>query len=187
MLALQGTGVDFALAANGANSVTVSSGGSAVFPLLLTSDAGTPGTAALACSGAPANAICMVEPSSVPLGGTATISATVETGVTAAAMLQERPDRQTRGVWWAMVLPLALFGTARGRRRFAIVRMALLAGMALVLASGCGSGRTIPPSGGGGSGGSGSGPVTPSGTYTITVSATSAGLTRSVASTLVVQ
>jgi hypothetical protein len=57
--------------------------------------------------------------------------------------------------------------------------------LGLIVLVGCGSGRLIPPPGGGGGGGGGS-PVTPSGTYSIVVSATSAGLTRSVTMTLVV-
>jgi hypothetical protein len=55
----------------------------------------------------------------------------------------------------------------------------------LLLLAGCGSSRTIP-AGGGGSG-TGSAPLTPSGSYTIVVSGTSAGLVRVVDLTLVVQ
>jgi hypothetical protein len=182
---LEGVGVDFTLNANGASSVTVASGVSAAYPLLLTSAADIPGSATLACTGAPANATCLVVPSSVPLGGTTTITATVETGVSASAASSVPTDaaRRSRGAWWVIALPLALaFPNRRRLRRplSALLPIALLLG-----AAGCGAGRIIPGSGGSGP----TAPVTPtpSGSYPITVSATSAGLTRSVTLTLVVQ
>jgi len=58
----------------------------------------------------------------------------------------------------------------------------------LASVTGCGSDRLIPNSGtGGGGSGGGSSYPTPSGTYNLTVSAASAGLTRSVPLTLIVQ
>jgi hypothetical protein len=97
--------------------------------------------------------------------------------------------RRSPGAWWAVALPAGLVLTGLRRRRrvpcLALLSMALLLGF--LCAAGCGSGRLIPGSGGGSGG---SGPpvtVTPSGTYTITVNAMSAGLTRSVALTLVVR
>lgn len=178
-LALQGTGVDFALSAAGAASVTVTSGGTAVFPLLLSSAAGVPGVAALTCAGAPTNATCVVEPSSAPLGSTASIAVTVATGVNASAAL-----RPTRVLWWALVLPIAL---VRPRsRRTPRMGLLLLAVCGLLCATGCGSGRLIPAS----SASTVTGPTpvtTPAGSYPITVSAGSAGLTRTVSLTLVVQ
>ena len=172
VLPLAGTGVDFSLAANGSTSVTVSSGGAAVFPLLLSSAAGIPGTATLGCTGAPANSTCVVTPASAGLGVATTISLTVETGVTLASVT--RPE----GVWWVLVLPMVLpFRRLRFRGLWMFV--------GLMVVAGCGSGRTIPPGGGGGGGGGG--PVTPSGTYSIVASATSAGLTRSVPLTMVVK
>jgi len=190
-ITLQGVGVDFTLHPNGAASVTVASGESAVYPLLLSSAADVPGSATLACTGAPATATCLVVPSSVPLGGTTTLTATVETGVSTSAALSAPADAAThssRGAWWAMVLPLALAVSDRRRRRgrrprSTLFRLTLLLG--LLYATGCGAGRLIP---GSGAPGATSTPTpTPSGTYTITVTATSAGLTRSVALTLVVQ
>ena len=50
---LSGTGVDFALTPAGMTSVTVSSGTSATFPLLLTSMSGLSGNVALSCTGTP--------------------------------------------------------------------------------------------------------------------------------------
>jgi len=56
---------------------------------------------------------------------------------------------------------------------------------ALTFLAGCGAAREIPGSGGGGGGSSSS--TTPPGTYNLTVSASAAGITRSVSLTLVVQ
>ncbi len=185
---LTGVGIDFTLMANGASSVTVASGASAVYPLLLSSVAGTPGTAALTCIGAPANATCTVVPSSVPLGGTATIAATVETGVSTNASLPV-PSHSHRE-WWATLLPLGFLvsrmSLLRSRPTALRALLSLILTASLFSSIGCGSGRIIP----GGGGGSGTGPpspLTPNGSYIITVSATSAGLTRSVAVTLVVK
>jgi hypothetical protein len=180
---LTGTGVDFSLAANGATSVTVASGGTAVYPLLLNSAAATPGTAVLACTGAPANSTCTVTPAGVALGTAATISVTVQTGVTVAAL--SAPLFGGGRVWWAMVIPVLLPFAVKRRRRAAGLLMVLAMACLLGL-SGCGSGRTIPPGDGGGGGGT---PpvVTPSGTYSIVATATSAGLARSVPLTLVVK
>jgi hypothetical protein len=57
----------------------------------------------------------------------------------------------------------------------------------LLAASGCGAGRLIPASGGPGSGSGSTNSVTPVGTYNIVVSGSSAGLTRTLNLTLVVQ
>ena len=187
---LQGVGIDFTLNANGATSVSVTSGQSAAFPLLLTSAAGLPGSATLSCSGTPLNATCVVVPVSVPLGGTTTLTATVETGVSAATALGLPPgpmERRSNGGWWTIALPALLaFSRRRWRERMGSRGLiVLIVAVCLFGAAGCGSGRLIP-----GSPASPTNPTptpTPSGTYPITVSATSAGLTRSVMLTLVVK
>lgn len=176
-LPLQGTGVDLLLNANGATTVTIGSGDAAVYPLLLSGAVGTPGTATLACTGAPANATCVVTPSSAPLSGTTTVSLTVDTGVKVAVL--ERGPAGRNIIWWAcLALPIVLPFVRRRRLQL------LCLSCALMLTAGCGSGRTIP-----GDGGGGDGPpvITPSGTYPIIASATSAGLTRSITLTLVVR
>ncbi|HEU5341074.1 choice-of-anchor D domain-containing protein [Edaphobacter sp.] len=174
VLALSGTGVDFSLANDGNASQTVQSGQSAIFPLLLTSAAGTPGTAVFTCTGAPANSTCNVTPGSIALGSTSTISVTVQTGVGSTS----DASGAHRSLWLTILLPLGLAGFRRRR----LAGMALLCGLLVV--SGCGSGRIIPPGGGSGSP---SGAKTPAGTYNVAVSATSAGLTRATHLTLTVQ
>ena len=112
-LQLTGTGVDFALTANGSTTQPSSAGVEAVYPLLLSSAAGVPGTVAFACSGVPAYATCVVSPSSPALGGTATITVTVATSV-ASLSWPQHPGGQTQ-TWLALLLPLWLLGL--GRRR----------------------------------------------------------------------
>ena len=65
---LTGTAIDFTLAADGPTTLTVVSGKSAAFPLLLSTPASLTGTITLACSGAPANSVCTLSPGTIPLG-----------------------------------------------------------------------------------------------------------------------
>ncbi len=181
---LTGTGIDYTLATNGATSVTVSSGATATYPLLLSSLQGISGSVSLACSGAPANSVCTVNPSTENLGGTYTISVTVQTGQTQASNLAPRSPfdpSNTPAYLACLAFPLACLARKRRlpRMLLAIVILAALASLA-----GCGSSREIPGSGGGGGGSSS---TTPPGTYNLTVSASAAGLTHSVNLTLVVQ
>jgi hypothetical protein len=175
-LQLSGTGVDFALNANGSTTQTIAAGAQAVYPLLLTSVAGLPGTVAFACTGVPAYSTCVVTPASAALGGTSTVTVTVATDIAAMHWPGDRPV-----VWFAMVLPVGLVGFGRRRTR----RLGVIAMMCgVVVLGGCGVSRVIPLTS---VGGGGSSTPTPSGTYNLTVSGAGAGLTRSVALTLVVQ
>jgi hypothetical protein len=179
ILQLTGTGVDFALNANGSTTQTSSAGVEAVYSLLLSSAAGVPGTVAFTCSDVPANATCTVTPSSSALGGTATITVTVATSV-AAVELRWPGERHL--LWLATLLPLGLLGLGRRRTR----RLGALAMLCCVLlAAGCAASRMIPEA-------TSSSPVTPaaptpSGSYNIVVSGTSVGLTHSINLTLIVQ
>jgi hypothetical protein len=182
---LQGTGVDFTLAPNGPTTQTIpGTNGIATFPLLLSSVSGVTTTASLACSGAPAHTTCMVTPSSTALGSAVTVSVVVQTGVAHAAA---RPSRDELPGWLpsravvlvAMVLPWMCFAR-RVRRRW--VTLMVLVVMSVVAGMGCGTARVVPTDGGG----TASTP-TPSGTYNLTVTATSVGVMRSVGLTLVVQ
>jgi hypothetical protein len=177
--ALQGTGVDFVLAANGPTTATISgTNGSATFPLLLSSVSTVTTSAAIACSGAPAHTTCVVTPSSLALGSTVNVSAVVETGVTGAALGGSRDELpwMRAVVVFAVALPLVFV-----RRRRWMGLLGLL-GLMVVL-GGCGTGRVVPTDSG-----TGTAPTpTPTGTYNLTVAATSAGVTHSVGLTLVVQ
>jgi Abnormal spindle-like microcephaly-assoc'd, ASPM-SPD-2-Hydin len=182
---LSGTGIDFALTATGATSTTVAgSGASVTYAMQLSSIAGLSGNVALSCTGAPANSTCTVVPNVASLGTTTPISVTVETAVASVAALAEpaRPLRAAnaaRVLLLALLLPVAFFQ----RRRYPRLARLLVLICALGVLSSCGTGRAIPDTGTTG----GSGTPTPGGTSTLTVSASAAGLTHSVALTLVVQ
>ncbi|GAC1419938.1 MAG: hypothetical protein NVSMB62_13290 [Acidobacteriaceae bacterium] len=192
-IALTGTGIDFALAPNGPTSFTITAGQQAVYPLLLSSAAGVPGSVTFTCAPIPAHATCDVNPATASLGGTTTIAVTVATSVAGARLhapfafpaLPGSPET----IVFATLLPLGLTA-ARRRMTAARLRAALGAAtlLSLLLIAGCSANRLIPgsgtPPGGGGTGGAA---PTPAGTYTLTITATSAGLTRTVDLTLNVQ
>jgi hypothetical protein len=182
ILQLAGTGVDFMLSPNGSSIITVTSGKSAVYPLLLTSAATIPGTATFTCTGSPVDATCDVTPSSIALGSTTTVSVTIGTGVASASLSPPRLPGQRRSIWLAALLPLGLLVLWRTRLP-RLTSFALLC--LLIVTSGCGSGRVIPPPGYPNQ--PPAAPVTPAGTYAIIVSANSAGLTRALNLTLIVQ
>ena len=186
---LSAVGIDYALTTSGAASATIASGATATYSLQLTSLQGLSGAVAFSCSGAPAGSVCTVNPSVANLGETEPITATVQTGQSqTAALVRPHLGAKPWSSHGAPVLAL-LFATPLAflRRRRSLARLVL---PILLLATfgglcGCGSTRIIP--GNGGSGGGGSSSQIPSGTYTITVSASAAGLTHSVNVTLVVQ
>jgi hypothetical protein len=175
--ALTGTGIDFTLAANGPTTATLSSGSIATYSLLLSSLPALSGNVAFTCTGAPANSICTVAPTVGSLGGTQTIAVTVQTGVTVVELTP--PHRTFIYLALLLLLPLAF------RKRRAIRAQALLLLCGLVALSGCGSAaRIIPPAS---SGGGGTGLITPSGSYNLTVSGASSGVTHNLGLTLTVQ
>jgi hypothetical protein len=179
-VALSGMGVDFALAANGPVTQTIAAGGSATYALLLTGQAGVPGTAAMACVGAPANASCTVTPTGPTIAGTTLVTVTLATN-SAGVEMPVRPGERGPSVWFALVLPVALVLMGRARLR-PILAVLVICGV--VGLGGCSASRLVPATSVSSGGGGG---ATPKGTYTVTVSGASAGLTRSVGLTLVVQ
>jgi hypothetical protein len=182
-LQLTGSGVAFTLGPDGNTSVTVTSGQSAVFPLLLTSAPNVSGTVTIACMALPANATCNVTPASVALGNTTTVSMTILTGVATTSSVAPLLHKGNSVLWLATLLPLGLLALRRHR----LPRLAAAALLCVLIAGyGCGAGREIPLVSSPGSGAS-AGPPTPAGTYTVVASANSAGFTSSVNLTLIVQ
>jgi hypothetical protein len=154
----------------------VTAGSQAVYSLLLSSVAGLTGAVTFTCGPVPAHATCVVNPSPGALGGTQTIAVTVATSVVGAGL--RWPGRR-QVVWLAGLFPLGLVVLRRrGLRGVAVLGC-------LLLVAGCGQSRLIPQTEAT-TGGSTASP-TPVGTYNLTVAGTSAGLTRSVGLTLMVQ
>jgi hypothetical protein len=118
-----------------------------------------------------------VNPATAALGGTTPITVTIATSVASLQMPGEGS-----AYWLAGLLPLGLLGLARGRKR-RLGAVAMLGCVAMTMA-GCGASRLIPAT----NFGSGTSVApTPDGTYNVVVSGVSAGLTRSVGLTVVVQ
>ena len=163
-------------------TVTVSQGGTATYTLQLSSLGGTfTAPITFACTGLPRNTSASFTPAVVvPGSGTTTVTLKVVTRTVVALI----PGRRSGALWWtAMFLPvfggLIFAGKASSRRHMAVI----LALLGLVLLASCGGGN-----------GGGSPPIvpppdtaTPTGTYTLTVTATSSGVSHSTDLTLIVQ
>jgi hypothetical protein len=172
---LSGMGIDFSFAATGPSSVTISNGQSAAYALLLRPSVNTSDGVTFACSGAPVATKCTITPQYRDLSATGTVTVTLLTGTTANAI--------TGTTLLLSLVPLPLW--LMRRRVTHGMALALMAIVFLAGVQGCGSGKKMVDDGSsGGSGGSG---TTPSGSYTITVSATAGGVTHTVPLTLKVQ
>jgi len=155
--AFTGIGVDFTFAVSGPSTQTISgSGATGGYAVLLTPAAGIFGTAAITCSGAPANATCTVSPASVDLASSATL-------------IQVNLATATKHAVPSPVKPLALafvpFLVLLSRRRARATLCALLVLCAGL--GGCLAPRLIPS----GQTTTTGGIPTPAGTYTLTVTA----------------
>jgi len=180
-LTLSGIGVDYTLEPDGPVTLTIPAGASATYALLLRGAAGLPGLATMKCTGAPAYATCTVSPGAPGIAGTTLMTVTIATS-SADLHMPARPGERRNEVWLAGLLPIGLLCLSRARLRGCIALIILCGVTALI---GCSVARLIPATGLGDAV-SGGGP-TPKGTYNLTVSGSSAGLTRSVGLTLVVQ
>jgi len=170
---LVGVGIDFTFVATSATTMTVASGTTATYTLLLTAPAGVSGAAAMDCTGRPSHGLCTVTPSPVTLNGATVVIVTVQTGLAAASV--------ARPVFWeergVVVLGLMLPVLFLRRRRLPVMLVVLV-----MMVGGCGAGRQIPAGGL-----TGAPTPTPSGSYNLVVSGSSAGVSHSVGLTLAVQ
>jgi hypothetical protein len=186
------------VAITGSASQTVASGQQATFTLVI-SPVGSGATFVLSCGTLPANALCLFSPASETLNagtqGNVAVEFSTGNGTTARLVRpgNDKPDlvraktakfRLDRfGFRSALTLAcgLLLFPLASRRRRRMLL-LAILAAFMLFGVSSC----TSSGGGTGGTGKQGGGSNTPPGTYTIPVSVTSMGVTRSVNLTLTV-
>ena len=179
-IALSGTGTDLLIspAEGSATTATINAGQTATYQLVISPE-GFAGSVSMSCTGAPAQATCSVTPSSVTLDGTNPATVEVRVSTTAPSMLGPPLGPQPGQPWLLWLVALAMLASlvqaVRRRRALAGFVAALLF---VVLWSSCGEGAAPPsPIGGGG---------TPAGTYTLTVTATSDGITRNIPLTLTV-
>jgi hypothetical protein len=175
-----GTAPTFALntGSGGSLTSTVAKGTIASYSLALTATPGFSGTASLTCSGAPQYATCSPSPSTIALTNGATIPFTV--AVTTQSTTASAALRDAGLFCGAGMLALCFLVPRRLRGRFfAIACLALVIGTL----SACGGG-------GSGSGGGSQQPTvnyTPSGTYQLTLTATSGNTKVTQTLTLTVQ
>lgn len=191
--ALTGVGISYDLLPISSTSMTISSGDTANYSLQLVPANGSIGSATFSCANLPPNSTCTVSPATASLSAPSNIQATIATGVSASSGRSEKIRRADFSGWlpWPIGLLLVVLPLrgirSRGRkfdmRKFRILVLLLfLAVLAGITACGVGGGPL----------GKASNPLqgtslTPSGTYTVTVSAAAGGLEKSVDLTLQVQ
>ncbi|HYK37560.1 choice-of-anchor D domain-containing protein [Alloacidobacterium sp.] len=189
-VALSGVGEDFQLTVMGQSSAVIVSGQIATYSIQVVPVSGSAGTLTLGCTGVPPSATCTLNPATLVLAGGVTGSATVtiQTGIanTSPAI---RSYWQRAGIALAALLPGALLGFRKRRARMPAYFTVLIAtslGLVLLLPSACGAqasggGTTTTPTS------PTQGVTTPSGVYTLNITASVPGLQRNVPLTLTVQ
>lgn len=164
----------------GSTTATVSSGQSATYALSLSGGPGFSGTVTLTCTGAPQNAACSIAPATEILspGGSANFTVTVSTGAAKTAYLPQgqRPVMAALGFLSFLSLPVLLLL----RKQLPTRTLMLSAATAFLL-----SGLTACGSNGGSQAGTSA--ATVPGTYTLTVTASTASAAVTQTLTLVVQ
>ncbi len=195
-MALSGTGEAPPLAITappgGSTTATVAAGQPAIYNLAMAAGPGFSGPVTLACSGAPANASCTLDPASLTLaaGASASFTVTVKTAAhtvahtsTQIAPRSAPGDPRTRYAGASLLSLTAMFALFRLRRRAWSLGLGLCLLIACTLAvGGCGGGvsdRSTPAPA--------SAALTAPGTYTLTVTASAATASLTQKLTLVVQ
>jgi hypothetical protein len=175
---------DFAITGPPTASQTVSAGQSAMFSMSLTPVGSFSGTVSLGCAITPAPTpapTCTLSASSVQFNGGAAQTVTVTAGTTAPVSTMAARIANRAGFSTASMPLLVLVGLLTLRRRKTLsVLGALLIAAAFMPLVGCGSGSGM-------SSHSQTAPGTPSGTYAITVTATSGILTHNAVLQVIVQ
>jgi len=158
-------------------SATISAGQSALFKIAVSAVGGFTGTVQFSCTGAPSQATCAPSPAVAALASSATTVTYAVTTAARSASAAVLPAGVTG--WWLisglLLLPLARRFGAIDRRRSWL--LATIVAAALLLSCGGGGGGGSPPPTGG----------TPAGSYTLTLTATSSGITHSTPVKLTVQ
>jgi hypothetical protein len=180
VVSLTGFAQDFTLQPSG-SPATVTSGQTATFTIQVAGVNGTAGTVSLACTGAPQNSSCSLNPTAVSFTGSSTGSVTITvvtgTGTTTAALHPAVTRWKDVGFALAFLVPVGCLGFRRRRFSWLLVVILLLSFPIAcgVSVSGGGSGGKQPPGG------------TPSGTYSLTVTGSMSGLQHSAALSLTVE
>ena len=180
---LNGSGSDFQLTAS-PSSQTVNPGQTTAYTLSVAPLGGFSGNVGLTCTGQPINTSCSLSLSTVNLGGTSAVNATVTVVTSAPSSMPPgighylhpgAPPRLPWPVWLALGGLVALLSLVRCKARPYVVVAAMLFAVSLWI--GCGNSLSAPPTVAAG---------TPAGNYTLTLSGTSGNLGHTVTTKLVV-
>lgn len=188
VIALSGGGEDFSITVSGSNSATITDGQTATFMLSILPLNGSTGTVTLACTGAPQNSTCSVNPTSVTLTGqnSATATVTIVTGQPPSSASIARGGTNLKQIALALAVVVPMGFLTGKRRRW---RGLMLLGVLALFVPGCNlkvtpGGQTSPT---GPTGPTGPTNPTPSGAYTLTVTGTEPGLGHAVTLSLTVE
>lgn len=174
-VALTGTGsgspnLGLGIPSGSSDSATVTAGVAAIYTLSI-GGSGVTGTATLTCTGAPAAATCSV-PTSVSVSATTASTFPVTVSTTASSNVALERKSSSLAWFWATALIGIVWLPVGGRSRRFLAKAAATVSLLLVtFLISCGGGN-----GEGGTAGSGG---TPAGTYSLTVTATMAGMHQS--------
>jgi hypothetical protein len=184
--------MEYTFAVQGSPSVIIASGQTATYMLQLSPASGSTGPVAFACTAAPADSTCTVNPASLQLTSGVTASVTVTIATIAAARLTggSQPGGPIFLAAGAFPIGVLFFLTRRIRGRrcpsvaLLVIGPVVLAPVVIALVClGCGvtstAGSSSPPTNGTGGG-------TMPATYSPVITATSPGVAQSVTLTLIV-
>jgi hypothetical protein len=183
-VSLGGTGKDFSTSGSPKKN-TVKRGETATYTLTVTPQGGFNETVSLSCSGGPQGSTCKVSPSSVTLDGVNPVTTTVTFQTAAGVLLSFQPSgfptnvpRRSPPLWLLCTSGLAILILASSRtqplRRISLTVAAVL--LALITWTACGGGGLNSTAGG-----------ASTGSYTLTLTGTSAGLDHSDTVTVAVE
>jgi parallel beta-helix repeat protein len=181
-VSLTGNGTDFSIAAasNGSTSATVTAGNTATYNLQISPLSGFTGTVALTCTGAPSLAVCTASSATVTPSGSPSPFAISVTTTAAASLAVPRmtpPRMPPFGFFllvlllfsvFALMISLAGLASPLPHRRGAFACSLVILLVALIWAGGCGSSGSSGPKN----------PGTPKGPYSLTVTASSNGVSH---------
>jgi hypothetical protein len=177
-LVLSGTGTDFSPSASPA-SMAIAAGQSAIYTLTVTSLEGFHQVVSLSCAGVPREATCSISPATVTVDGASLATATVTVATaargSAGTRLRLRPPSSrvnSRLALLSWLLAFALVACRVADARTRAWRTLTLNCLFVFLWTACAGGGGVTPAVPGG---------TPSGTYTLTLTATAGTVTRSAA------
>jgi len=168
---------DFVLSSSG-SAIGVIAGGAGSLVLTIGANDGFTGTIQLSCSGLPVEGTCTFSPATIAGSGTTTLTVSTMAAHQTATLKHENNFRPWSGTVALMLAGFFLTGCPR-KRQYRNKSHALLVFALLLTIMGCG--------GGGGSRAPRTDPGTPTGSYTVTVTASSGSLSHNVSFTLFVQ